>query len=268
MQQITAFSDFATQPSLSPDGKLLAFIRGPGSFTTPGQIYLKLLPDGEPVPLTNDAMWKMMPAFSPDGTRIVYTAVRTPNNSWDTWVVPVLNGEPKLWLPNASGLRWIGPRRLLFSEIKAGIHMALVETTESRTEARDVYLPPSIRGMAHGSYLSPDEKQVLVTEMDSGGMIPCRIVPFDGSSRGQVVGPATGRCTHAAWSPDGRWMYFTSDASGSYQIWRQRFPAGEPEQLTFGPTEAEGLAVSPDGTLADHIRRAGPAIRLRQRKWN
>ena len=164
-------------------------------------------------------------------------------------MVPVLNGEPKLWLPNASGLRWIGPRRLLFSEIKAGtgIHMALVETTESRTEARDVYVPPSIRGMAHRSYLSPDAKLVLVTEMDSGGMIPCRIVPFEGNSAGQVAGPATGKCTHAAWSPDGRWMYFTSDASGSYQIWRQRFPAGTPEQLTFGPTEAEGLAVSPDG---------------------
>jgi eukaryotic-like serine/threonine-protein kinase len=246
MQQITAFSDFATQPSLSPDGRMLAFIRGPGSFTTTGQIYVKLLPDGEPVQLTHDTTLKMMPAFSPDGTRVVYT-VRTRNNSWDTWIVPVLGGEARLWLPNASGLRWTRPQRLLFSEIKTGIHMALVSATESRTESRDVYIPQSIRGMAHRSYLSPDETRVLVTEMDSGGMIPCRMVPFDGSSASQTVGPATGKCTHAAWSPDGRWIYVTSDASGSFQIWRQRFPDGKPEQLTFGPTEAEGLAVSPDG---------------------
>jgi len=42
-------------------------------------------------------------------------------------------------------------------------------------------------------------------------------------------------------------MYFTSNASGSFQIWRQRFPTGAPEQLTNGPTQAEGLAIAPDG---------------------
>jgi dipeptidyl aminopeptidase/acylaminoacyl peptidase len=30
-------------------------------------------------------------------------------------------------------------------------------------------------------------------------------------------------------------------------LWRQRFPNGEPEQLTFGPTEEEGVALAPDG---------------------
>ena len=127
-------------------------------------------------------------------------------------------------------------------------------------------VPPSIRGMAHRSYLSPDGTVVLVTEMDSGGMIPCRIVPFDGSSEGRGVGPATGQCTHAAWSPDGRWMYFTSDASGSFQIWRQRFPDGKPEQLTFGPTEAEGLAVS-QTDAPGHLNWIGPGCRVREREW-
>jgi hypothetical protein len=101
--------------------------------------------------------------------------------------------------------------------------------------------------MAHRSILSPDRQWVLITEMDNGGMIPCRLVPFDGSSPGRAVGPGKGQCTHAAWSPDGREMYFTSNGGGSFQIWRQRFPDGTPEPMTFGPTEAEGLAISPDG---------------------
>jgi hypothetical protein len=42
-------------------------------------------------------------------------------------------------------------------------------------------------------------------------------------------------------------MYFSSNATGGFQIWRQAVPDGTPEQVTFGPTEAEGLAVSPDG---------------------
>ena len=247
MEQITAFSDFAVQPAFSPDGRMVTFIRGPASFTTTGQVYVKLLPNGDPVQLTNDSLLKMMPEFTPDGSRVVYTVNTDATNSWDTWIVPVIGGAPKLWLPNASGLQWIGPQRLLFSEIKTGIHMALVTATESRTESRDVYVPKSIRGMVHRSYASPDRSQAIVAEMDDGGMLPCRLVPLDSGSMGRIVGPPRGRCTHAAWSPDGQWMYFSSNASGTFQLWRQRYPDGALQQLTFPPTEAEGIAIAPDG---------------------
>jgi len=42
-------------------------------------------------------------------------------------------------------------------------------------------------------------------------------------------------------------MYFTSNAVADNHIWRQRFPTGEPEQITSGPTEEEGIAIAPDG---------------------
>jgi serine/threonine protein kinase len=103
--QITNFPDSVSQPALSPDGRMLTFIRGPSSFITSGQVYVKMLPSGEPVQLTHDDRPKMSPAFSPDGSRIAYTVVA---KIWDTWAVPVLGGEPRLWLPNASGLGWIG----------------------------------------------------------------------------------------------------------------------------------------------------------------
>jgi Tol biopolymer transport system component len=83
--------------------------------------------------------------------------------------------------------------------------------------------------------------------MDNGGWLPCRLVPFDGTSSGKQVGPPGAGCTSAAWSPDGKWMYFSSDAGGRFHIWRQRFPDGKPEQLTFGPTEEEGIAIGPQG---------------------
>ena len=244
-QQITYFNDSVTSPALSPDGRLLTFIRGQNTFFGPGQIYVKLLPDGEPVRLTNDSSIKVAPAFSPDGARVIYSVVLN-MWSWGSWSVPVLGGEPKLWLPNASGLVWIGPRQILFSEIKGGIYMGLVTAEESRANSRDVYFPKHHRGMAHRSYLSPDRKWVLFSEMDNLGWLPCRLVPFDGSSEGRTVGPP-GRCFDGAWSPDGRWMYFTSDLSGTNQLWRQRFPNGSPQQFTFGPTEAAGIAMDPDG---------------------
>src|SRR4030095_8350343 len=47
--QLTNFSDSATAPSLSPDGRMVTFKRGGDSFLGSGQIFVKLLPNGESV---------------------------------------------------------------------------------------------------------------------------------------------------------------------------------------------------------------------------
>ena len=83
--------------------------------------------------------------------------------------------------------------------------------------------------------------------MDARSWLPCRLVPFDGSSAGTPVGPAPAQCTDAAWSPDGKWMYFSANTGSGVHIWRQRFPDGTPEQVTFGVTEEEGIHFAPDG---------------------
>jgi eukaryotic-like serine/threonine-protein kinase len=246
--QLTNFPDSVAQPAVSPDGRMLAFIRGPQTFMTSGQIYVKALPDGEPVQLTRDKPSKMSPAFSPDGLRIAYTV--SPGVGWgDTWVVPVISGQPRRFLTNATGLAWLGGNRVLFSEVKDhDIHMALVASGENRAGARDVYVPATNRGMAHRSYVSPDGRSVLLVEMERGTFLPCRLIPMDGRSAGRQVGPPGAPCTFAGWSPDGRWMFLNSSAGGMFHIWRQRFPDGQPEQITSGVSEEEGIAITPDGT--------------------
>jgi serine/threonine protein kinase/Tol biopolymer transport system component len=246
--QVTHFADSATWPALSSDGRLLTFIRGDSptaTFAGRGQIYVKALPDGEPVPLTSDDLRKMSPVFSPDGSRIAYTA-QIDNFNWDTWIVGVGDQAPALWLENASGLSWLSDRRVVFSEITQGLHMKVVTASERRADARPVYAPSSALGMAHRSSVSPNGAWLLIAEMDSGTWLPCRLVPVDGSSTGRSMGPDA-QCTSAAWSPDGQWMYFSSNSTGDFHIWRQRFPDGVPEQITDGPTEEEGIAPDPDG---------------------
>jgi Tol biopolymer transport system component len=155
-------------------------------------------------------------------------------------------GAPRLLLPNAEGLNWIGSGQLMFSESRKVPLMTVVTANESRAQQRDVYAPRAPFGMVHYSALSPDRKQVLIVEMEAG-WIPCRVVPFDGSSAGHEVGPVPSKCTAAAWSPDGQWMYFTAETSQGSHIWRQATNGGKPEQLTFGPTEEYGIVIAPDG---------------------
>ena len=245
--QLTRLTEPVSQPAFSSDGRMLTFVRGPDTFLNVGEIFVKMLPDGEAVQLTNDGSRKMSPVFSPDNSQIAYTTGNG-NSDWSTWIVPISGGKPHLWLPNASGLVWSDKRRILFSEIKNGdLHMALVAAEESRAGARDVYVPAGDRDMVHRSYASPDGKWAIAVEMVRSAWKPCRVVSMDGNAPGRPVGPLGAGCTSAAWSPDGKWMYLSSAAGGAFHVWRQRFPDGRPEQVTAGPTEEEGIAMAPNG---------------------
>jgi eukaryotic-like serine/threonine-protein kinase len=248
--QLTDLADSAVAPSMSPDGRMVTFKVGENFFLGSGEIYVKLLPNGESVQLTRGPQGKYGPVFTPDGSRVAYTQLETTKDglSWDTFTVPVLGGEPTRLLPNASGLTFLSKDRVLFAEIRGALHMGIVAATERRTELRNVYFPPHSLGMAHFAHASPDRQWILVVEMDQTHAfgLPCRLVSADGSSVGREVGPP-GTCTSAAWSPDGQWMYFAATVGGRSHLWRQRFPDGMPEQVTTGPTEEEGVAAAVDG---------------------
>lgn len=242
--QLTDFTDSAVAPTLSPDGRMVAFIRGDNPFLGPDQIYIKILPNGEARRVTDDNRPKYGLAFSPDGSEIAYTVLDP--SGFSTYEVSALGGEPQLLLRNAAGLVWLDAHQLLFSEIRTGIHMGVVTGTSTRAGLRDVYFPEHERGMAHYSYPSPDRRWALVVEMNGDGWIPCRLVSLGGAHATRPVGPSGG-CTSAGWSPDGSWMYFSAAVEGRSHLWRQRFPDGRPEQITFGPTEEDGVAVEPAG---------------------
>ena len=224
---------------------MVAFIRGSDTFMSADQIYVKMLPNGEAKRITDDPRPKYGLAFSPDGSQIAYTVLEAP--VFSTYVVPVLGGESHLLLKNSAGLVWLDQQQLLYSQIRSGIHLGVVTSTDTRANFREIYFPAHERGMAHYSYPSPDHQWVLVVEMDGNGdWAPCRLIPLDGQSQPKSIGP-TGACTSAGWSADGSWMYFAASAGGSSHLWRQHFPDGTPEQITFGPTEEDGIAVDPAG---------------------
>jgi Tol biopolymer transport system component len=245
-EQLTSFTEAAFEPALSADGRMMAFLVGSdATFPFIGQVYTVLLPDGKPIQRTHDAFLKYGVAFSPDGSQITYTAVGV-GGRWNTMSLPLLGGEPELLLQNAAGLSWLDQHHALFSEILTGLHMAMLTATDRRESPRHIYIPKHERGMAHYGYASPDRQSVLIVEMANGGFTRCRLAPFDAHTEGSQVGP-DGPCTSAAWSPDGRWMYFTAVVNGARHVWREPFPSGALEQITSGPAQEGGIAMSPDG---------------------
>ena len=142
-EQLTNFADSAVAPTLSPDGRTVAFIRGGTWFLTrSGQIFVKQLPNGEAVQLTDDPQPKLAPAFSPDGARVAYTLRESgATEGWNTWTVASSGGQPTRMLPNAAALTWIDDRHVLFSEILPNSddsHGAHDLYAESRRRAEDL----------------------------------------------------------------------------------------------------------------------------------
>ncbi len=133
-------------------------------------------------------------------------------------------------LANAAALTWVGNRRVLFSEMKGkGVLMGICRTLPKTGVTHATCMCPlPIAGMAHRSYLAPNGKSVLVAEMivAEGGWKPCRLVLYDGMSKGTQVGSAASQCIEAAWSPDGRWMYFTANAGAGYPDLAATVPNG------------------------------------------
>jgi serine/threonine protein kinase/Tol biopolymer transport system component len=245
--QLTFFNDSVVYPALSPDGRMLAYLRGNSSWMAEGQVYVQLLAGGTPVQVTHDDSIKLALAFTPDSSLITYGTV----DPWNVYQASTVGGgQPTLMLPNASSPSWIdNGKSLLYSEIVGGgLHMVLVTSDLARGNRRLVYESPQQRGMIHHSHLSPDGKWVLIVTMDGAGVVgPCSIIPFHDATHPRELTPPDSVCRDTAWSQDGKWMYFDFDTGLGFHIWRMRYPDGKLEQITQGPTTQENIAMSGDG---------------------
>jgi TolB protein len=63
--------------------------------------------------------------------------------------------------------------------------------------------------------------------------------------------------TEPSFSPDGKWILFTSDRGGSAQIYRMPASGGNAERVTFGGNHNYAARYAPDGTSFTFMQRSG-----------
>ena len=254
----------------SPDGKRLVYVRG----WPQGSIYLQNVGGGDPSLLTTVSQ-AHSPAWSPDGSRIAVAAGNSifvfgtkyfANEGQSGIVVVPLDGQPPIpvvdqsavnvspaWMPDGRTLLWVS----------------------SRDGTRDVYrvsVSPSgqTRGAPERLTTGLDAFSVSVSH-DGGRLAYATLVTssnvwsIDVPRQGTVSSRTARSITRgnqtvetANVSPDGQWLAFDSDRSGSYDIWKMPAGGGEPVQLTTDPAGDFAPAWSPDGKqLSFHSMRNG-----------
>jgi TolB protein len=109
---------------------------------------------------------------------------------------------------------------------------------------------------------SSDGKKLAVTLTKDGGS-QLYVVNADGSSccgdkakeKPIRLSSSLGIDTEPAFSPDGKFIVFTSDRGGTPQIYRVSASGGDPQRMTFGGNYNVSPRFSPDGKKLIYIQR-------------
>jgi eukaryotic-like serine/threonine-protein kinase len=236
---VTNFPGVEAQPSLSPDGRSVAFASNRDGHY---DIYVGLIAGGSLVRITNDSNLKARPRWSPDGTKIAYSRLNE-SGLWDIWEVPALGGTPRRLILNAMDPAWSPDgRSLAYANNSTG---SIWIADSSGQNARAI-TQPQLPWAEFDPSFSPDGRR-LAFVFQTGG-------PYGELEVANLATNKVYRLTddHAlalspAWSPDSRIVYFASGRGGALNIWKIAASGGEPDQITAGQGQDAELDVSSDG---------------------
>ncbi|MCX6627214.1 MAG: protein kinase [Candidatus Solibacter sp.] len=235
----TEFSQLTSQPgtewfpSLSPDGKWLVY---GGTGDNVHHIYLQGVGGQNPLDLTRDSTADDdQPAFSPDGERIAFRSSRGGGGIFvmgrtgeAVRRVTGMGFNPS-WSPDGTRLAFTTEGVELYPQNSVGrseLWTVAVSTGEMRhLSAGDAVLAswsPHNHRIAYTSRLgNPPQGDVWTIAVTGGTPAPVTSDPA--------------RDWNPAWSPDGKYLYFASDRSGSMNLWR--VPIDEVSGKTLGAPE-------------------------------
>ncbi len=255
-QQLTYQSGPEFFPSLSPDGKAMVYAsHASGNW----DIYFQRIGDANLVNLTKDSVSDdSQPAFSPDGQHIAFRSERDGGGiyvmnangdapvrvsdfgyspSWSPDGRQILAGTEKIPQPSTRPTR----SQLWIIDLKSGQRQRI-----SEGDALQPTSSPHYKRIAYWS--RPDrygQREHIWTIPVSGGQ---PVAVTDGSSTD----------LNPVWSPDGKYLYFSSNRGGSSNIWRVLIDedngvvTGAPEAVTSigAATSVLYLSFSRTGQLA------------------
>lgn len=195
----------------SPDGKWLAFHSGVRNLT-PYLIYIYNLETGETFRLLDGPGEIVFPAWSPDGSRLVFAASTDPYTMTQPSGALQIREPLALYVMDVSGdLR-----------DEAANADRVIQLTE--TDSLD-HLEPA---------WSPDGSQI-VYRVDDGMGEDLYLVDADGSNPRNLTRSGFGRNWQPEWLPDGSGIVFASDRDGDFDLYVIDLETGDIRRLTNEP---------------------------------
>ena len=133
-------------------------------------------------------------------------------------------------------------RQLAYVSFEGNRSSIFVQTLRTGNRFK-VSSKPGINGAPS---FSPDGRKLVVTLGGVDGNLDIHVLDINSRATTRLT---THRAidTEGTWSPDGRYIYFTSDRSGGPQVYRISATGGTPERVTFEGSYNARPRLSPDG---------------------
>ena len=144
----------------------------------------------------------------------------------------------------------------MYSSTRTGAPVLWISDTDGRNARQLIKGGQSVA--ASGAAWSPDGKR-LVLECRYAGVRNLCLLDSDGSNLTRMTQSASDQIL-PSWSRDGQHIYFGSNSTGRYQIYRQDIGGGSPLQLTR--RGGERAIESEGGSLLVHRGPAGGLVAL------
>jgi Tol biopolymer transport system component/DNA-binding winged helix-turn-helix (wHTH) protein len=238
----------AVKPTFSPDGKYIAFTASTAESEGALDLYV-LQRDGElPLQVTRgfDPAGDH-PTFTPDGSHIVFSRYRSGAEGTrlpDLWIVPVLGGQPRIFLTEASGARFSpdGSRVAYtrYDGTRRPLRISPVARLQEFVEASDAgFMPRWSRDGKWIAYSDGDPNQ------GEGHLI---LLSTSLSERRQLTAEPT-VSYGLAWAADSLSVIAAQRHDGATELWEVPISGAPARRLTSGVGGYSSPDVSPDGNL-------------------
>jgi Tol biopolymer transport system component/DNA-binding winged helix-turn-helix (wHTH) protein len=247
-QMIVAIPGQNNAASFSPDGSMAAFVRPVSGMP---QVWVKNIRDGEPIQITFGTEGAHRPRWSPRNDQIVFSvgslgadAVPIGQRTESIWSVPPLGGTARKIIDSASNPNWSADGRELVFERGAEIWTALADGSQQR---RVEGIPPVDMILADRTpSFSPDGSTIAFFQPEAGPLGDFWVIPtVGGEPRRLTFDVAAGRSP--VWTPDGKYIVFSSQRGGSTTLWKVPALGGTPEPVLIGAGEDTDPDITLDG---------------------
>ena len=235
-----------TDPTFSPDGRTLAFVRRKGLYVS--DIYLQNINTAETRRLTFDRAMIWGLAWMPDGRHIVFSSKRA--GFATLWTIPASGGEiePVAGVGGNAFFPAVSPRGnlLAYADQELNVNIWRIQVAPSGRARGSPSKIISGTGLQVDDEISPNGKR-LVFASDRSGDMEIWLANIDGSNPLQLTSLRSPLTGSPRWSPDGNWIAFDSRLGEHEGVFVISAEGGTPRRLTPQSIEAMVPSWSYDG---------------------